>query len=125
MRHISAPICTAVAALLIATTASAQNQSPIYTEVENEALTVPALNVTVDNLEDMDVIDPNGDTIGEIDEVLADTDGNIAAVTIEAGGFLGIGDEEIVVPLDRLQAAGDEVRIDMTQAEMEALPRWD
>ena len=42
-------------------------------------------------------------TIGTIDEVLIDHDGNAQTVVIGVGGFLGIGEKEVAVPFKTLQ----------------------
>ena len=96
-------------------------------EVENEAMMVEPFGVTVDELEDADIHDASGERIGEVEEVLMTADdGRILAVAAEIGGFLGIGDDEVAVPLDRLAWQGDgTVRIDLTEDQAKALPAWD
>lgn len=80
------------------------------------------------NLPGTDLIGPNGNKVGEIENLLADRNGNVRAVVVEWGGFLGIGDQERLVPVDRIQlgAGGDDrARISMTREQVEALPRFD
>lgn len=96
-----------------------------YVEIEDESLMVDALGRDVDDLEDMDVIGASGEEVGEIDEVLMASDGKISAVSIEVGGFLGIGDKEVVVELDKLTLKDDKLVVDMTREQIEALPEWD
>lgn len=117
------PLAAAAAALLVAP-ALAQTE-PQWVEVEDESLMVEAYGITVDDLEDMDIMDASGEEVGEVEEVLMTPDGQITAVSAEVGGFLGIGDKEVVVELDRLTHDGDQLRVDMTSEEIEALPAWD
>ena len=114
----------AAAAVLLVAPALAQTE-PQWVEVEDESLMVEAYGITVDDLEDMDIIGASGEEIGEVEEVLMTPDGQITAVTAEVGGFLGIGDKEVVVELDQLTHDGDQLRMDMTEEEVEALPAWD
>ena len=99
--------------------------APNLLEVENEALTVEPYGISVDDLEDTDIEDATGNVIGEVDEVLMTPTGEIVAVSAEVGGFLGIGDHEVVIELGMLRPEGDRLHVDMTKEEAEALPVWD
>ncbi len=56
-----------------------------------------------ENLEDREVYTPDGQGIGEIDDVLFDQSGRVVAVIIEVGGFLGIREKRIAVPMGALE----------------------
>ena len=86
-----------------------------------EPLGVDALR----EIEDMDVMNAEGEEIGEIEAVLVDAAGRIVAVTVEVGGFLDIGDEDLVLTLDDLTWREDGYVIDLTSDEMQTLPRFD
>ena len=47
-------------------------------------------NLKVEDVEDGDVDGPDGKEVGEVEEVLEDTNGEIRAVVLEYGGFLGL-----------------------------------
>lgn len=66
-----------------------------------------------------------GERIGEIEEVLMNPDGEIVAVTVEVGGFLGIGDKEVIIDLAQFQREGGRFLISLTREQIEALPEWD
>ena len=56
------------------------------------------------NLMDLDVWNQNGEQIGEVDDMILDFDSsNIAYVIVGTGGFLDIGEKEILVPWNMLQ----------------------
>jgi PRC-barrel domain len=132
MHRTLTPVALATAILLSAP-AMAQQQGtapgatamPRLVEVEEDDRMVPELGMTVDQLDDMDLYGPGGEEIGEVDNVLADDSGAVVAVTAEVGGFLGIGDREVIVGLSQLQLAGDRLVTNMTRAELEQLPVWD
>ncbi len=86
-----------------------------------EPLDVGALQ----EIEGIAVRNADGEQIGEIEEVLVDGSGRIVAVTVEIGGFLGMGDEELILTLDDLAWRGDGYDLDLTSDEMQSLPRFD
>jgi opacity protein-like surface antigen len=95
-----------------------------YREIDDDAFVVQPWGVTVDALEDMDVYGVNGEEIGDVEEVLVDTSGQVVGMTVEAGGFLGIGDKEVVVPLGDFTYADGRLTTALTEEALEALPEW-
>ncbi len=65
------------------------------------------------NLDDYDVYGADGKEIGEIEDVLLNMDGTVAAVALEVGGFLGIGEKDVLVDWSALEVTreGDEIRV--------------
>lgn len=94
-------------------------------ELSEDALLVEQFGRTVDEIEDMSILTSGGERIGEVDELLLNGEGRIVAVSVEVGGFLGVGDREVVLGLDQLTPEGDAFRVDMTRSEIEGLPSWD
>lgn len=135
MRFLFLPIVVASVASFAATGAGAQSSAQgtgggtsgqaAYVEVDDESLAVPGLNLTVDQVEDMEVVNAAGETIGEVDEVLATPAGEIVALSVESGGFLGIGDDEVVISLDQVQLKDGKLLTQLTEDELRTLPRWD
>ena len=72
-----------------------------------------------------DALGADWNEIGEIEEVLINASGEVVAVTVEAGGFLDIGDEEIVFTMDMLSFEGGQYVTDMAATDIEGLPRYD
>ena len=77
------------------------------------------------SVEDMEIVNAAGEQIGEIEEILVGQDGMLAAYLVEIGGFLGMGEHEVALPMDALSFAGDRFQTDMTKDQLEALPEWD
>ncbi len=51
------------------------------------------------------------DKIGDINEVLFDRSGNVQAVVVGVGGFLGIGEKDVAIPFNMIEwRSADEVR---------------
>jgi len=58
----------------------------------------------------LNVYNNNNDKLGDIDDVLVDKSGQIKAVIIGVGGFLGIGDHQVAVPFEQLKFVMDNNR---------------
>ena len=81
-------------------------------------------SVRVSDLVGKDVITSGGDEVGEISRVV--TNNNRAFAVIAHGGFLGLGEEEVSLPLRRIAIRGDEaVLLGLSEDELEALPSYD
>jgi hypothetical protein len=51
----------------------------------------------------VDVFNEHNERLGDINEILLDRSGKVAGVVIGVGGFLGVGEHNIMVDLDRLK----------------------
>jgi hypothetical protein len=58
----------------------------------------------------LDVYGSDNQKIGDINELLVDRQGNIDAVVIGVGGFLGIGEKNVAVPLKSLEFVLEDTR---------------
>jgi hypothetical protein len=65
---------------------------------------------------------------GRIIDVLADAEGNVRAVVIEFGGFLGIGTRKIAVEWQALRFSGEggraAVQVDVSRDQLRAAPEY-
>ncbi len=59
---------------------------------------VPSASKTVSDWYKQDVYDPSNSKIGKIDDVLVSDTGQINALVIGVGGFLGVGEKDVAVP---------------------------
>ena len=114
---------------LLAQTATATTETETetqgYLEIEDDATIIAPFNLTMEELDDYDVIGSTGEKFGEIEDFLTDASGEPVAVVIETEGFLGIGDEDVIVTLDQLELVDGKFQINLTEEELEALPKWD
>ena len=60
---------------------------------------------TVTNFYKQNVYDPSDNKIGDVDDVLIDTDGHVTAMIIGVGGFLGMGEKDVAVPFSSVRAS--------------------
>ena len=119
------PWIIAGAAAIAATMALAQGLDPGNLRELDDDDTLTFEGRTVEQLDDMDVV-RDGQKIGEIDEVLADSAGQIVAVVIDfEDDFLD--DREVILAIKQLKF-GDDARVAtvmLGDAELEGLPDWD
>ncbi len=121
-----------LAAILAATPALAQQPATpaapvgdLLVEIDRDDVMVTKFGISVEELESMRLFGANGEEIGEIEDVLGDAAGMPAAVTVEVGGFLGMGEREVILQLDAITVAGLRLTLDATREQIEALPEWD
>lgn len=64
--------------------------------------------VAARSLVDRKVVNLQNKAIGEVEEVVNGPNG-IAALVVEAGGFMGIGEKEVLIPLDEVRLSGNQL----------------
>lgn len=70
------------------------------------------------------VYNESGDKVGNIKDVVLDSDGKATDVIIGAGGFLGIGEHDVAVPFDSISHVEDKLILSgYTKDQLKALPR--
>ena len=71
-----------------------------------------------------DIVNANGDTVGEIENVVIDKDGAVKYVIAGVGGFLGVGEKHVALKWDALTITenGKHVVANVTKEQLEALP---
>lgn len=81
-----------------------------------------------DDLEGRTVVTLTGDEVGEIRAVGKSPSHGERVATIDAGGFLGVGEKTVAVPLSELHRTpsdGENVRIALLRSSIESLPEFD
>jgi len=80
--------------------------------------------IAVSELADKNVYGAQGEQLGSINEVLIDRSGQQHAV-IGRGGFLGLGEDQYIVPLEQLQMRGGNIYAPgLTQSQLRTMPRY-
>jgi len=78
--------------------------------------------LTVDALEDMDLVGADGKEIGEIEGVVENNSDKKQFVVIERGGFLGFGAKTVTVPLENVTVQGEKVTLrNMDVAQLDGM----
>ena len=72
----------------------------------------------------------DNESIGEISDLVIDKDGQIAAVIVEVGGFLGLGEKEVAISWDSIERSSNEndddyeFTVDTTKDALENAPAY-
>jgi sporulation protein YlmC with PRC-barrel domain len=88
------------AAALLSSAAVAQSMSAGRAELMSY---VPTSAKTVSDWYKQDIYDPSDSKIGKIDDVLVSGGGQINAVIVGVGGFLGAGEKDVAVPFSAVK----------------------
>lgn len=75
------------------------------------------------------VVNAANETIGDINEIVLDKSGKVAAVIVGVGGFLGMGEREAAVSFDSLRISQDQnnntvVTVNATKDQLKGAPEW-
>ena len=104
-KHMAAclTVTTLMAGALAAAPASAQTTAPApgataQTAAGKFLTQQSATHWRASKLVGLNVYSHNNERIGDVNEVLVDRNGNVDAVVIGVGGFLGIGEKDVAVP---------------------------
>jgi len=103
-----------IGSALLASVAFAQ-QSP--TATSDKANMAPAAasdssfqgNWRASKLVGLSVYNDNNESLGSINDLLMDKDGNIKGVVLGVGGFLGVGEHLVAVAFDKIKFVNDPV----------------
>jgi hypothetical protein len=129
------------ASALAATTALAQTSTPMsmntddYVGVDQiDDATIYRMEITDtamwEDTEGFDGVQAEWVAVGEIEEVLLNKTGQMVAVVASIGGFLDIGDRDVILPLANVRFSASEANeyafvTNMTEEELGALPEID
>ncbi len=101
---------TLVACTLAAPPALAQQTAPGTATTPPAATTAPAPAAgqwRASKLMGVDVYNTQNEKLGEINELIIDSSGRVAGAVIGVGGFLGMGEHDVMVSMDKLQFSDD------------------
>jgi putative membrane protein len=72
------------------------------------------------------VVNESGEEVGEIEDLVIDAN-QVEYAVISVGGFLGIGDKDVAIPLDQLKLGMEESYLmsGETEAELEQMPAYE
>ena len=70
------------------------------------------------------------ENIGDINDIIFDDKGMIQAVIVGVGGFLGMGEKDVALPLDKINVARDEnnaikLTIQASRDDLDKAPAFD
>lgn len=87
----------------------------------------PMGTVLATDLQGEPVENANGEDLATLDDFVVDEQGRIVGAVISFGGFLGMGEKQVLLPWEDLTIDGTDasVTLSMTQEQIEALPEFE
>ena len=81
------------------------------------------------NIYKANVYDPSENKIGDVSDLIIDSDGNVTAAVISVGGFLGVGQKDVEIPFNELKITmrdgKDWLTLNRTKDELKSAPAYD
>jgi len=87
---------------------------PSVTKVETTTVIQTSGQWRASKLVGVDVYNPQNEKIGDISELLMDPSGKVTGIVIGVGGFLGMGQHDVLVKLEDLKFVNEPVRTSST-----------
>jgi putative membrane protein len=102
-----------------------QEQQPAMQD-QQQAATRPQQPVSIEEVLGSSVVNANGEEVAEIEDLVVDQN-QIHYAILSVGGFLGIGDKKVAIPLDQLQLGEDETYLmsGETEEQLEQMPEYE
>src|SRR4029078_2571261 len=104
-------ILAALLASVIVAPALAQDRPATRTDTVTTTATSHANVWRASKLVGLNVYNDQNEKLGDISEILMDKSGKVEGVIIGVGGFLGIGQQDIMVEMSKLKFVDEPVRI--------------
>ena len=106
-----------VGSALLASAAFAQSDTKTTTSTAPAATTAPLAasdasyngNWRASKVVGLNVYNSSNESLGSINDLLTDQQGNIKAVVVGVGGFLGVGEHLVAVPYDKIKFVNEPV----------------
>jgi sporulation protein YlmC with PRC-barrel domain len=92
----------------------ADRAAPAATTTSSQEKLALKGNWRASKLMGLDVYNDTNEKLGDINELILDKNGKVAAVVIGVGGFLGMGEHDIAVSMDKLKFVEEPVRTSAT-----------
>ena len=107
-------------------TQSQAEQTDTSTDTWEDKAAHDIADMTAEELDGKSVVTSTGEEIGEIDEVGYSSTHQERVAVIEAGGFLGVGEKRIAIPLSELQLGTDDnITTTLTRDTIETQEEFD
>ena len=102
----------------------ARSTGPVLVRLSDSGLVLEDLAQDVRGL---DVYDEDGDQIGKVEDLYADTEeGKVRFLDVGAGGFLGLGEKHFLIPVEAVsEVREDRVVVDQKRQRVAQSPLFD
>lgn len=97
----------------------------------NDRIAAERGEISVDDLKSADVFDATDERIAGVSDVLVTQDGDVSAIVVDVGGFLGIGAKSVAIDYAEVDVFHGEdasdlrVHLPMTRDQLEDMPEYE
>jgi len=116
-------VTTALACLLAANAgALAQGSTGITTAAPPPSSNQSPADLTKEQLLGRDAFSQDQTLMGPVERVVTAANGQVQAIVIKTGGFLGFGARLVAIPQGKFHMRGQNVQLQLTSEEVQKLP---
>jgi sporulation protein YlmC with PRC-barrel domain len=91
--------------------------------------TAPASGIQASDLIGAKVRSTDDENVGSVDDVIIDENGQVVAIIVGVGGFLGLGQKDVAISWDNVTRSGavddPELRVDVTRESLLNAPEFE
>lgn len=91
--------------------------------------TAPANGMQVTDLIGSDVKTAGDEEVGSVSDLIIDQHGQVVAIVVGVGGFLGMGEKNVAISWDQVSRSGtadeQELRINQTREALQSAPEYE
>ena len=103
---------------------------PVFAQDNGAARTqTMSAHISASALLDENVVNAANESIGDVNDVMLDKNGKVAAIIVGVGGFLGMGEKDVALSFDQLKFTNNGndlvVTSDATKETLQAAPAYD
>ena len=110
-------IIAVITAVALSFPAMAQNKTTVPPAARNEPAPMPAAGQwRASKLIGLNVYNQQNQKVGDINEVILDQSGKVAGVVVGVGGFLGMGEHDVLIAFDQIKFVNEPARSATTTA---------
>ena len=133
MTAVSFAALMAVPVLAQDTTPTEMKNAPPTATERNDTAAVPKGKMTTgqisaSELPDETVVSQANESVGDVNDIILDSNGKVASVIVGVGGFLGIGEKDVALSFDQLAFANNDndlvVTTNATKESLQAAPEY-
>lgn len=105
-----------------------QLKTPVQSRKQSRGymVTVPTNGLQVSDLIGAEVSTMGDENVGQVDDLIIDANGQIVAIVVAVGGFLGLGEKSVAIGWDDITKSGNsdelKLRINLTRESLGSAP---
>lgn len=86
---------------------------------------VAIVDMTIEEIEERDVVSSSGEKLGQVEEVVTAPDGSISGIVVGVDGFWEVGKKDVFVPESQAKRVGERIvwQTELSEEELDDIPQ--